>query len=186
MAVLQSVTQLSDSEPELGGFKKGEDSQPKPEPEDAKPKAEPKKEQPKSKPKPPKDAKPKAEPKKEQPKRKVCKRPAAANPDDKSLPENEKPQVPEVEIVEKKPRKDDDQGGYRLRPYRATNAMAIQATEGDKKQVLQVKIKGATFEQNTEIAEVLLKFLRSGTPLEEVLSMKSQMGSELESKIAGK
>ncbi|CAE7224306.1 unnamed protein product [Symbiodinium sp. CCMP2456] len=74
--------------------------------------------------------------------------------------------------------------GYKLRPYRKTQAMAISRTSGG--QVLQVKAKGASFEQNTEVAEVLIKFLRDGTPLEEVMSMKANMCSELESKIAGK
>ncbi|CAE7328136.1 unnamed protein product [Symbiodinium necroappetens] len=77
------------------------------------------------------------------------------------------------------------QKGFKLRPYTGTHAMAIQHTTGEKKQVLQVKVKGASIQQNTEVAEVLLKLLRDGHPVQEVMSMKEQLCSELKEKLQG-
>ncbi|CAE7272598.1 unnamed protein product [Symbiodinium sp. CCMP2592] len=54
--------------------------------------------------------------------------------------------------------------------------MAIVAGTGSK--VKQVKRKGATFEQNTEIAGQLLKMLRDGESVSEVLATKDRLLAE--------
>ena len=119
--------------------------------------------------------------------------PEEKNPPEKTNPPMEKknpskgmkrPAAADENENEHQDQHEDEKRGYKLRPYRKTQAMAISRTSGG--QVLQVKAKGASFEQNTEIAEVLISFLRDGTPEEEVVSMKANMCSDLESKIAGK
>ncbi|CAE7823755.1 unnamed protein product, partial [Symbiodinium microadriaticum] len=109
------------------------------------------------------------------------KRPAAADPETSEIPT-----VVTAETENAYCNANEGDGGFRLRPYKQTKAMAIQRTTGQKNQVLQVKVRNASFEQNTSLAQTLLELLREGKPLEEVLELKNRMCIDLETEIAWK
>ena len=137
MSVLASVTNLSDSEPELGNEKSEKtETMPKaPAQMESKAKASAK-----TKAQAKKETKPKAQAKKEtKPKASAKtkasatkKRPAAADPETSEIPT-----VVTAETENAYCNANEGDGGFRLRPYKQTKAMAIQRTTGQKNQVLQ-------------------------------------------------
>ena len=86
----------------------------------------------------------------------TCKRPAATLDD---LP------VPGLERV--------PQATYRLMPYTKKESMAIRRVGG--KQFVEVKVRGATMDQNTEIAASALAELQKGKTEEDVLYLVNLM-----------
>ena len=90
----------------------------------------------------------------------TCKRPAAA-PDDMPVPGLE--QVP--------------QATYRLMPYAKKDSMAIHRVGG--KQFVEVKVRGLTMDQNTEIAASALAELQKGKTEEDVLYLVNNMLTSL-------
>lgn len=136
MAVLQSVTQLSDSETELG--RSNENSKDTSTNEPKKVKKETKQAKKETKPDAKKETKPSAKKETKPNAKKVAKKKPAASNAEPEKPEN--PVIPEVVTRETAGGlccNATEEDGYRLRPYKQTKAMAIQRTTGDKKQVLQ-------------------------------------------------